>query len=118
MPSEADTCRQFVVPKLQAAGWDTEPYSIADAKPPGYETRARWLDRDDLDAVSMPARTHAWSPKASHSSLRGKPFMRQRQMIAWILLGVAACAPEVVRRPTEFRRGSTPGPGRRRDFAS
>ena len=22
MPTEADTCRKFVVPKLQAAGWD------------------------------------------------------------------------------------------------
>ncbi len=26
--NEADTCRKFVVPKLQAAGWDTEPHSI------------------------------------------------------------------------------------------
>jgi type I site-specific restriction endonuclease len=23
MPSEADTCRKFIVPKLQAAGWDS-----------------------------------------------------------------------------------------------
>jgi len=26
--NEADTCRKLVVPKLQAAGWDTEPASI------------------------------------------------------------------------------------------
>jgi type I restriction enzyme R subunit len=26
--NEADTCRKFVVPKLQTAGWDTEPHSI------------------------------------------------------------------------------------------
>lgn len=26
--NEADTCRKFVVPKLQAAGWDTEPHRI------------------------------------------------------------------------------------------
>jgi len=32
MPSEADTCRKFVVPKLQAAGWDNEPYSIAEQR--------------------------------------------------------------------------------------
>jgi type I restriction enzyme R subunit len=32
MPSEADTCRRFVVPKLQAAGWDSEPYSIAEQR--------------------------------------------------------------------------------------
>src|SRR5437870_10700641 len=32
MPTEADTCRKFVVPKLQAAGWDNEPYSIAERR--------------------------------------------------------------------------------------
>ncbi len=30
MPNEADTCRQFVVPKLQAAGWDDEPHQIRE----------------------------------------------------------------------------------------
>jgi len=30
--NEADTCRKFVVPKLQAAGWDNEPYSIAEQR--------------------------------------------------------------------------------------
>jgi hypothetical protein len=25
MSNEADTCRRFVVPRLQAAGWDSEP---------------------------------------------------------------------------------------------
>jgi type I restriction enzyme R subunit len=28
MANEADTCRKYVVPKLQAAGWDDEPYRI------------------------------------------------------------------------------------------
>jgi hypothetical protein len=32
MPTEADTCRKFVIPKLQAAGWDNEPYSIAEQR--------------------------------------------------------------------------------------
>src|SRR5438552_18722318 len=32
MPTEADTCRRFVVPKLQGAGWDNEPYSIAEQR--------------------------------------------------------------------------------------
>src|SRR5437660_759793 len=31
-PTEADTCRQYVVPKLQAAGWDSEPHSIAEQR--------------------------------------------------------------------------------------
>ena len=28
MPNEADTCRRYVVPKLQAAGWDDEPHRL------------------------------------------------------------------------------------------
>jgi type I restriction enzyme R subunit len=32
MTTEADTCRKFVVPKLQAAGWDNEPHSIAEQR--------------------------------------------------------------------------------------
>ena len=28
MPNEADTCRRLVVPKLQFAGWDNEPFRI------------------------------------------------------------------------------------------
>ena len=30
--TEADTCRKLVVPKLQAAGWDGEPHSIAEQR--------------------------------------------------------------------------------------
>lgn len=30
--NEADTCRKFVVPLLQAAGWDDEPRSIAEQR--------------------------------------------------------------------------------------
>src|SRR5437773_11512816 len=32
MPTEADTCRRLVVPKLQAAGWDNDPYSITEQR--------------------------------------------------------------------------------------
>jgi type I restriction enzyme R subunit len=32
MPNEADTCRLYVVPELQAAGWDNEPYSINEQR--------------------------------------------------------------------------------------
>ena len=28
VPNEADTCRRYVVPKLQAAGWEDEPHRI------------------------------------------------------------------------------------------
>lgn len=30
--SEADTCRRLVIPKLLAAGWDTDPHSIAEQR--------------------------------------------------------------------------------------
>lgn len=30
--NEADTCRVYVVPKLQASGWDDAPYSIAEQR--------------------------------------------------------------------------------------
>ena len=30
MATEADTCRKFGVAKLQVAGWDNDPYSIAE----------------------------------------------------------------------------------------
>ena len=32
MANEADTCRKYVVPKLQAAGWEDAPYSIAEQR--------------------------------------------------------------------------------------
>lgn len=32
MGTEADTCRKYVVPKLQSAGWDNEPHSIAEQR--------------------------------------------------------------------------------------
>ena len=30
--TEADTCRKFVVPLLQAAGWDNDPHCIAEKR--------------------------------------------------------------------------------------
>src|SRR5437667_4421815 len=32
MPSEADTCRTLITPKLQAAGWENDPHSIAEQR--------------------------------------------------------------------------------------
>jgi type I restriction enzyme R subunit len=32
MITEADTCRKYVVPKLQQAGWDTDPHAINEQK--------------------------------------------------------------------------------------
>ena len=47
MLTEADTCRKFVVPKLQAVGWDNDPHSI-----PCTYLHSR--SGDELDAL-MPA---------------------------------------------------------------
>ena len=30
--NEADTCRKYVVPKLRAAGWETEPHSLTEQR--------------------------------------------------------------------------------------
>lgn len=30
--NEADTCRKYVIPLLQAAGWENSPYSIAEQR--------------------------------------------------------------------------------------
>src|SRR5437667_5534196 len=32
MPTEADTCRRLITPKLQAAGWEDDPHSIAEQR--------------------------------------------------------------------------------------
>lgn len=32
MLNEADTCRKYVTPKLQPAGWDDDPHSIAEQR--------------------------------------------------------------------------------------
>jgi len=30
--NEADTCRKYVVPKLQAEGWENDPHSLTEQK--------------------------------------------------------------------------------------
>ena len=30
--NEADTCRRLITPKLQAAGWDSEPHSVGEQR--------------------------------------------------------------------------------------
>ena len=32
MPTEADTCRKFIVPLLQRAGWDDLPHAISEQR--------------------------------------------------------------------------------------
>src|SRR5262245_61633682 len=32
MLNEADTCRKYIVPRLQASGWDNDPHSITEQR--------------------------------------------------------------------------------------
>jgi hypothetical protein len=50
--NEADTCRKFVVPKLQAAGWDNAPHSIAEQR---YFTDGRIVVRGS-QAIRKPGK--------------------------------------------------------------
>ncbi len=51
--NEADTCRKFVVPLLQAAGWDNDPHSIAEQR---YFTRGRIVVRGNQAERRKPKR--------------------------------------------------------------
>lgn len=58
MPTEADTCRKFVVPKLQAAGWDDDPHSIVEQRSItdgrisfGCNNRGKPTLRDEVGAI-------------------------------------------------------------------
>lgn len=50
MSNEADTCRRYVVPKLQAAVWDNEPHAI----------------REQVPLTDRPDRCHRQSPAGAH----------------------------------------------------
>jgi len=61
-PTEADTCRQYVVPKLQAAGWDSEPHSIAEQRTfTNGRDRRRRDEGETIRAqeIRLPAPLHA-----------------------------------------------------------
>jgi hypothetical protein len=54
MPTETDTCRRRVVPKLQAPGWDNDPHSIAAKR--GFTTpQLLTTVLDELRAFSLSA---------------------------------------------------------------
>jgi type I restriction enzyme R subunit len=41
MPNEADTCRRYIVPLLQRAGWDEPPHRINEQVP--FTPIGEWL---------------------------------------------------------------------------
>ena len=67
MANEADTCRKFVVPKLQAAGWDNEPHSIAEQRTftdgrigrPEQQTQLIPMQTDVIQTLTSTFEAHA-----------------------------------------------------------
>src|SRR6266851_4389800 len=59
MGTEADTCRTLITPRLQAAGWENEPHSIAEQRTftdgriivHGSTARRRPGKRDRVDVI-------------------------------------------------------------------
>jgi type I restriction enzyme R subunit len=49
--TEADTCRKFVVPLLQKAGWDNDPHSIAEQR---YFTAGRIVSQGPIAQAGKP----------------------------------------------------------------
>ena len=56
MPNEADMCRLYVVLKLQAVGWEDEPYSINEQLRPERAERVRKEKKDFFDQYGPEAR--------------------------------------------------------------
>ena len=48
MLNEADTCRKYIVPCLQASGWDNDPHSITEQR---CFTEAGQPDADPFDLL-------------------------------------------------------------------
>lgn len=44
--NEADTCRKYITPKLQSAGWDRDPYFLAEQRMMGllYEIKTHTIN--------------------------------------------------------------------------
>ncbi len=55
MSSEADTCRKWVTPKLQAAGWDNDPHSIAGQRNITDEPGTIHSERSSITVVQYPS---------------------------------------------------------------
>ena len=60
MATEADTCRKFVVPKLQAAGWDFASHSITDDT--AGKVRTPFVRPANLRSPLPDASQHTFSP--------------------------------------------------------
>ena len=57
MADEADTCRKFVVPKLQSAGWGAEHGAMTEPRTPfqvrGHLTEILLTDKNYMDRINI-----------------------------------------------------------------
>lgn len=103
--NEADTCRTYVVPKLQKAGWESSPYSITEQRiftnpkgrigwfaSPEYRTFTCISDECDPGYLSHLVAT-AWFRKQLASATRGVGARRKR-LRPEMLLGLRIPFPE------------------------
>ena len=80
MLTEADTCRKFVVPKLQGAGWDNDPHSIAEQRFPtngrivvqGSQATRRPGKRVDFILANPPFNMSDWGSENLRQDVRWK----------------------------------------------
>ena len=93
MPTEADTCRKFVVPKLQAAGWDNEPHSIAEQRTFTNDHKLQFQDVVAHACVILTAYTAEKVLSLCVSPENLRPFWAESSKRADIIQQIAA--PEI-----------------------
>src|SRR5713101_7658124 len=85
MATEADTCRTLITPKLQAAGWETDPHSITEQR---YFTDGRVVARGSKPRRGIDSETvaaHEGKPQAEpfdllcHLAFNAPVFTRRQR---------------------------------------
>jgi hypothetical protein len=86
MPTEAATCRKFVVPRFLAAGWDDEPYSIPFRRDVHPEPGADYvLAKPPFpESDTAPRRSVTLQPKTDPQVMReAKDNFRNNDHVRW-----------------------------------
>ena len=103
--TEADTCRKFVVPLLQKAGWDNDPHSIAEQR---YFTAGR------IVAQGLTRRRRAGRVKKQQAAFFAYYAPEAREILSDLLEKYAAdgelqfTLPDVLKVPPISHRGNVP----------
>jgi hypothetical protein len=77
MPTEADTCRTLITPKLQAAGWCISSLSASIGERAGVRCRKCYFDGGQLEIAAEPLHElDADGKKLRVAVLTGRPICR------------------------------------------